>query len=220
MPRSRPARSHQNLALYSGRKRPRGYYGYATPGKVPGNSTRYPYMGRGAFTNTAPRTYRIRSVGTISSNTLGAISRVWKPSDLSTANPPDFDALKSLYDQYKVIGIMVQILPYNVGVESASVGGFVRGNTATYVDMDGTSLPADIGKAMEYSSSRLEQSREPIFRSLRIPPDQRTQWNDLGAGFDADNKESSIGIIGDQFSVSSQVFYFAATYIMLVQGRR
>lgn len=165
--------------------------------------------------NQANYQFILRQVGTVSA-TSGVITEDFKPSDVTGYS--DWSALQALYDNFEVKAISVTLRPINVGDESGSTP-HTRGNLVSIVDMDGNSLPTGIATAYEYNSLKFHDSREVARRYIRIPKRYRPKLNDLATGFDADNMDSTIRFLGDNFSDSSQFWFMSKIYVTCT-GRR
>lgn len=179
------------------------------------------YKRRKAFkrsNNQGVTNFKLKQIYSVSSDSFGALLTTTQVS--SVVSTPEWGSIQGLYDSFKVIAIKKELMPYSVGNESSSVGANVRGNLGSYVDMDGTGLPANIGGAIEYNSFKMVSSRSKQSRYLRIPKDHRTQINDMGLGFDTDNKNCTIVYQGDNFGVSQLQYWVVDTFYVQVQGRR
>lgn len=151
-------------------------------------------------------------------------------NDIQT-QPVGWDALKLLFDQYKVLAMKVRMFPANVGVEPDSsvfaANALFRGDTIVWSDQRFDPVlqnPTSISEVINYASARMINSRAPYTRTIyrakgypgwantRGPPTQ-DPWN------------ASIEIITNNATPSTPqaagptLWYYTVQWKVLVRGR-
>lgn len=165
--------------------------------------------------NQAGARFILKEVDTINAS-AGVFTVDFNAAGVSTM--PDWSALQALYDSFEVKAISVIIRPINVGDESGGTP-HTRGNVGSIIDMDGGGLPTSMTTAYEYNSFKLHNARHAIKRYLPIPRKYRPNMNDISVGYNSNNNNSTIRILGDNFSNSSQYWYMVKYYVTCY-GRR
>ena len=147
---------------------------------------------------------------------------------------PQFDLLKQVYDQYKVLAIKIRFFPANVGIEPDSAlfsasNALLRGQTVVWNDQrsDSTQQPASISDVINNASCRMLPSRRyfsrSIFRAKGYPgwaniqtPAASDPWNGSINVFTQDATPSSI----TPPTTNIVLWYFTVQYKVIFRGRR
>lgn len=132
----------------------------------------------------------------------------------------NYSALANIYDQFEVHAMKYELFAYRVGAESATIPPVSRGNLASIVDMDGSTLPTSILSAAEYATFKNHQPRNNIKRYVVIPKKHRPELNDFAVGYSTDNDNVTIYFIGDSWSNNSTAFYAVKTWYVKCYGTR
>lgn len=103
----------------------------------------------------------------------------FRTTKLAAEPPPSFTALRTMYDQYKILGFKIRYFPANVGIEPhATRPGqtgdltLMRGNHCLWVDQrydPNVQLPTSIGEVINTASARLINPRRPYAISIWRP---------------------------------------------------
>lgn len=139
-----------------------------------------------------------------------------------------------MYEQYKVLKVIVKYIAAYVGseTETGGVPAFQRGNVVTYIDqppLDAQPVSGGITNLMGYPSSKLHQTRATIKRWMSRPSGGRyADWAYITHPGTApytpviapDTWISEIRIFGDGFSappgVANKPFYFTETMYKVI----
>lgn len=163
--------------------------------------------------NQTGQAFKLKVVGTVASNSSGLINHQLTASSVTTV--ADMTSLANLFDSFVVHAIKMKLIPADVGGEDS----FERGNMCRVVDMDGLALPTTIAQALEYDSFKMFQPRDTHVTYLKIPKRYRPIMNEFTT-YNSDNKNSTIIVIGDNFTVSQTFYYFVHTFYITAHGRR
>lgn len=135
----------------------------------------------------------------------------------------NYGSLSALYDAYAVKAIRVEYIPINVGAEgiAGSAAPYVRGTTIKMVDVDGTNLPGTVAAAIEYYKAKACDPRKKITQYYKIPKMYRSQLNDFSVGWNTQNKDTTIMMVGDSYLPVNTNFYlrYATFYVSCYGGR-
>lgn len=150
--------------------------------------------------------------------------------DPAAIAPVGWTALKSLYDQYKVLAIKLRLFPSNVGIESDSAifasNALLRGDTVVWSDQRfdaAVQPPTSISEIINNASAKMINSRRPYSRTLYRPRGQPT-WGDT-QGPNLDSWNGSIELLVNNASPAPAVgnipvlYYYTLQYKVLVRGR-
>lgn len=169
--------------------------------------------------NQASRSYICKTVGEIITSGTGTISHRTFPSGVTTT--ATYTNLSALYDNFEVTAISVKYVPYNLYGIDASVATFKRGNMGSVVDMDGLNYPnGNFTLALQYGSFKMHSSARTIYKYLPIPKRYRPQMNDFNVGWNTQNLDSTIEVLGDGFGNSARAYYIFIKYYIKCYGRR
>lgn len=170
--------------------------------------------------------------GILQTNLAGNHYTAFRTQEINVpaTTPVGWPAVKTLYDQYKVLALKVRFFPANVGVEPDSVliGGsnaLLRGDTAVWSDQryDGTT-PASITEVINNASTKMINSRRAYTRTLfraRGHPD----WGDTQTP-NNDPWDAAIEILINNATpqpvggTGPVLWYYTIQYKVLVRGRR
>lgn len=135
--------------------------------------------------------------------------------------PAQFDTIKALYREYKVLSFSRRFMPYNIGAESSTVGGFFRGNCATWALIDGEGTrPITIGDKINNASVRVISPRRPHMRYLSRPRGEPNWAETNGTGTsNADDWTGEIVIMNDNATNSTALWYAVTTWKVAFRGR-
>jgi len=181
-----------------------------------------------------------KSVRTITSNDNGNFRQIYQPGDITDC----FDWAKwaSIWEEYKVLQVVVKFLPSAVGSESlqeapnpATVPGnqatFKRGNAVTWVDQGELDVPGGlqaIQRIIVRPSARLISTRRYHKRYINRP-NGNPSWGRLDPdGTIAINDEwvdSRIQIFGENFTPLSAAggqnwYYVMIAFKVIFRGRQ
>lgn len=206
--------------------------------RIPGLATKPKMMGRQVarkrFNQVHSRVFWFKRNGIIQTDLNGNAYQFWTGRELNAAPtaPVGWDALRSLYDQYKVLALKVRFFPANVGVEPDSVliGGsnaLLRGDVAVWNDQRfdlGGQTPSTIGEVINIASCRMINARRPytrrIFRARGFP-----QWANTQGPATVDSWNGSIEMIINNATpqpaggTAPVLWYYTVQYKVLVRGR-
>lgn len=93
-------------------------------------------------------------------------------SGLVTSPPQSFQALRNVYDQYKILGMKMKFYPANVGIEVDPTTNLKRGNHCLWIDQrydPNLAVPATISDVICTASARLINPRRPYSISIWRP---------------------------------------------------
>lgn len=179
------------------------------------------------------RVFWFKFNGLLASDLGGNIYQSFNTRAINLAGqiPVGFDALKSLYDQYKILAIRLKLFPANVGIEPdatlLAAGGLFRGDTAVWSDQRfdfGAQNPTQISQVINIASCKMINSRRPYTRTLYRAKGYPTWANTQGPGT-ADSWNGSIELIVNnatpqQAGGSAPVlWYYTIQYKVMVRGR-
>ena len=218
-----------------------------------GNRTRRTRRGRqqyGARLGRAPRWNRrqrvnnnvtrnvlwLKRVQAVTSTPTGTITDRWPTTTVDLYG--DFSNYASMWEEFKVLKIVVNLFPANVGGESMQYLGpapppaglpiFQRGDICSWVDQGSNdALPAGIDDVINRSSCRLFQPRR-FHKRWMSRPRSFPSWGTLDAAGNivvADSWVAQIRLYGDNFTPitaqGQQNFFWAQSMIkVLFRGRR
>lgn len=212
----------------AGRTRRPRTYGLATRPRM---MTRT--VARKRFNQVHARVFWFKRNGLIQPDLVGENYSFWNGRELNNAAtaPVGWNELRSLYDQYKVLGIKLRLFPANVGVEPDSAvfasNALLRGDVAVWNDQrfDGTTTsPTNINQVINIASCKMINARRPytrrIFRARGYPGWANTQgpatqdpWN--GSIEMLINNASPAPATG----TAPTLWYYTVQYKVLVRGR-
>lgn len=177
------------------------------------------------------KTFWFKRNGTISLDPAGNNFSSWRTQEINVpvTTPVGWPAVKTLFDQYKVLAIKVKLFPSNVGIESDSAlfgsNGLLRGDTAVWSDQRfQPNVPQSISEIINDASCKMINSRRPYARTL-FRPRGNPDWGDTQSATQ-DSWNGSIQMLinnGSQTPLPGtppQIFYFTVQYKILVRGRR
>lgn len=231
MPWSRPRRRHRSRS-----RRPRYRNRRATRTGAP--LMRNIWTRRKRVQQNLTRDVRwFKEVRTIQSNTGGNFREVFRPIDV--ANCADFANWAKIWEEYKILQIIVRMFPAAVGSESlqenipppdipSGIASFKRGDVITWVDQGDLDVPTDFNRIIIKPSAKLLQPRKYHKRYINRPYGN-PNWGQL----DTDGTillgdewtDTRIQVFGTNFTPStvagSQVWYYVTvSYKLLFRGRQ
>lgn len=143
-------------------------------------------------------------------------------------NVQQFQSVFNLYDQYKVLGMKVNLFPSNVGTEPGSLitAATNRGDTIIWSDqrVDPTvPAPLFISEVIQNASARMIDSRRKYSRSL-YRPKGKPSWGSTidynSADPSPDLWNGSINVLINNASSNRTLWYYTVTFKVVVRGRR
>lgn len=179
------------------------------------------------------RVFWFKFNGTIGSDLGGNVYQSFNTRAVNLAGtiPPGFDALKQLYDQYKILAIRLKLFPANVGIEPDTTlfaqGGLIRGDTAIWSDQRfdfAQQGPTQISQVINVASCKMINSRRPYSRTLYRAKGYPGWANTQGPGT-ADSWNGSIEMIVNNATpqqaggASPLLWYYTLQYKVMVRGR-
>lgn len=177
------------------------------------------------------KTFWFKRNGQILSNLGGTNFTFWRTREINDTNttPVGWPALKTLYDQYKVLAIKVKLFPANVGIEPDTVllaaGGLFRGDAIVWSDQRyEPNAPADINQVINYASASMLNPRAPFTRTL-YRPSGTPEWGDTQSQI-PDSWDGAIQLLINNATpqqtggTAPVLWYFTISYKILVRGRR
>ena len=217
--------------------------------KFQGRNRRWGGRRVGAHLGYAPRWHRkqrvnqgltrnvfwFKTTGGIVSAPGGLIFQRFAPNQVTLNN--QFTRYAYLYEQFKVIKMIVKFFPANVGAEQLSLAPavlppFQRGNICTYVDQPPIAVapPANINDVLSLPSCRLAQPRRFIKRWINRPRGGRfLDWTLIdhvtpgGApAFNPESWTSEVRLYGDNFTPSSSphdFFFYEQLFKVVFRSR-
>lgn len=199
------------------------------------------------YHGVSSRTYWFKTNGQF---VLNAASYQFDPIDtqrISTVQPKGWNQCLALYDQYKVLGMVLKMFPANVGTEPTGADQFQtapgpgglpvlinRGNHVMYIDQrrdsPGVANPTSIGQIINRGSARMINPRRPWTTSLWRPKG-KPLWGsckDILASPDAWNGQichfcEGGSVIPNTPAGAPQtftVFYYTLTWKVVFRGRQ
>lgn len=228
---------HKRTYRPRGRRAPfRRTYGH----KVGAPLTRTKWTRRKRVNQNLTRSvYWFKSLVTITSNQNGNFRQTFRPNDVSQAT--DWQNFGTLFNEYKVLKMIVKFIPSSVGSESLASFNpvnwdgtnqlqaiFKRGDTITWVDLqDPISPPGGVADIINKSSAMIFNPRrfhKRYVNRTRGYPSWGT-LNDNGTINVPDNWQSIIQIFGENFTPitapGSQIwFYCQVMFKVLFRGRQ
>lgn len=210
--------------------------------RIPGLATR-PRMMSKALTvkrmnQVSTRVFWFKKNGVISPDAQGRIYSFWTARGFNNppgTPPPDppvgWPALRSLYDQYKVLAIKVRFFPANVGIEPDSAlfgpsNALFRGDSIAWTDQrfdTGSQTPTLISQVINNASARMVASRRPfsrvIYRGSGYP-----EWAQTVGPNTTDSWNGSVEFLINGATPSTATFipvlwYYTVQYKVMVRGR-
>lgn len=198
-------------------------------------ATRPRMMGKGLkfkrFNQVSSRVFWFKTNGTIAADLGGNTIAEFTTRGLDSSPPTGWAALKTLYDQYKVLGMKLKLFPANVGVEpDASLftaGGLIRGDTLVFSDQryDATATPpTNIVQRINYASARMINTRRPYSRSIyraRGYP----EWANIRNPGTLDSWNGMVCVLGNNATAAVPpatgvlLWYYTLQYKVQVRGR-
>ncbi len=185
------------------------------------------------FNQVQGRVFYFKRNSFISANLAGnAWTQITSRSlnDIQT-QPVGWDALKLLYDQYKVLGFKVKWFPANVGIEPDTAvfaaNALFRGDTVVYSDQrfePQGQIPVAISEVINFASARMINSRRPYSRSLYRAKGY-PGWANTRGPPTADPWNGSIEMITNNATPATAggnaplLWYYTVQYKVLVRGR-
>lgn len=159
---------------------------------------------------------KLFGIGFVNSSATGTITDSTTASNVVSMG--NYTSLSGLYDVYVVKAMKIKMIPLEVGGES--VASYSRGTTVVLCDVDGTTVPSTVATAIEYGNSRVVDPRKQFSYYYKIPKIYRTQVNDFSAGWNTQNKDTTIRVVGDNYS-NSLAFWIKKTtyYVTCYSGR-
>ena len=206
------------------------------PRRVPGLATRPRMMPRmlamKRMNQVGTKVFWFKRNGIIQTNIGGSNYSFWRTREINDpgTTPVGWPAVKTLYDQYKVLAIKVRFFPANVGVEPDSVliGGsnaLLRGDTAVWTDQRyQPNVPTLISEIINNASTRMINSRRAYARSL-FRPRGNPEWGDTQSTT-PDSWDGAIELLINNATpqpvggTGPVLWYFTIQYKVLVRGRR
>lgn len=149
--------------------------------RVTGLATRPRMMGRSRFlrrwNQVDSRVFWFKTNAVIELNNNNHQYYEFRTSALDVLNPQGWTQLKSMYDQYKILGYKYRLFPSNVGTESTANAGagalaLDRGNHAVWIDQrfdPNVQQPTQISQVINSASCRLINPRRPYVVSIWRP---------------------------------------------------
>lgn len=207
------------------------------PRRVPGLATRPRMMGtmvaRKRFQQVHTRVFWFKRNGFINPDLAGNNYSFWNGREINVpaTTPVGWDALKTLYEQYKVLAIKVKLFPANVGVEPDSAlfasNALLRGDVAVWNDQrfdTATPAPTNINEVINIASCRMINARRPysrrIFRARGYP-----QWANTQGPSTVDSWNGSIELLINNATPAPAtgpaptLWYYTVQYKIAVRGR-
>lgn len=165
----------------------------------------------------------LKDTGIIASDGAGNIQFDFRPSQVAATPLDDYLSCTTMYNQYSVKAISVRLFAINVGEESAPPPANFRGRLGTFMDYDGAGVSTTLGGAVQYNSFRMVPARAgKIGRYMKISRSQRPKLNQTqgGALFDAQNSDSALRVIGENFTPATDQYWYVARYYCTFYSRR
>lgn len=204
------------------RRRPAGY---ATRPRMMPRSLAMKRMNQ-----VSTRVFWFKQNGVISPNTTGTNYSFWTARGFNAASPTGWAALRTLYDQYKVLAIKVRFFPANVGIEPDSAlfanNALLRGDTISWTDQrfDTTAVtPTAISDVINNASARIINSRRPfsrvIYRGTGYP-----EWAQTVGPTTPESWNGAIEFLVNGATPASAasipiLWYYTVQYKVIVRGR-
>lgn len=202
---------------------------------VAGLATRPSMMSRSLMmrrrNQVSTKVFWFKRNGLISPNLSGTNYSFWRTREINDqlTTPAGWDAVKTLYDQYKVLALKVRLFPANVGIESDSAifasNALLRGDTVVWTDQRyQPNAPATISEVINNASTKMINSRRPYARTL-FRPKGNPEWGDTQSPLSDSwngaielliNNSSPAPVVGDP----PTLWYWTIQYKVLVRGRR
>lgn len=173
-----------------------------------------------------------KGAGTIQSNPLGDFRHITSPGGISTVL--DFSKWGSCWEEFKVLKVILTLLPVSVGSESLlqTAPGqpsplaplFKRGNVIIYLDQGKPDTASnDFVKLITKPSARLVPARRTQKRWIDRPKGHPAWGNfDPNGSINDDDswQDSYIHVIGQGFTPLIQSwYYYTVAYKVLFRGR-
>ena len=201
-------------------------------------------LGLATYPRMMPRTLaakRMNQVGTkvfwfkrngiISPDLAGSRYSFWRTQEINVpaTTPVGWPAVKTLYDQYKVLAIKLRLFPANVGIESDSAifasNALLRGDTVVWSDQRyQPNAPTNVSEVINNASARMINSRRPYTRSL-FRPRGNPEWGDTQSATN-DSWDGALEMLFNNASPAPAagapptLWYWTIQYKILVRGRR
>lgn len=167
--------------------------------------------------------------GVIQSNPAGNNYSFWRTREINNPEPIGWAAVKTLYDQYKVLAMKLKFFPANVGVEPDSAlfasNALLRGDTAVWSDQRwAPNSPQQISEIINNASTKMINSRRPYARTIYRPRGE-PEWGDTQSPT-PDSWDGSVELIINNASPAPAtgtppvLWYWTLQYKVVVRGRR
>lgn len=203
--------------------------------RVPGLATRPRMMPRTLamkrMNQVGTKVFWFKRNGIITPNLAGTRYSYWRTQEINDpqTTPIGWPAVKTLYDQYKVLAIKVRLFPANVGIESDSAifasNALLRGDTVVWTDQRyQPNAPATISEVINNASTKMINSRRPYARTL-FRARGNPEWGDTQSAL-PDSWDGSIEMLFNNASpapatgTAPTLWYWTVQYKVLVRGRR
>lgn len=168
--------------------------------------------------------------GVISPDTTGRIYSFWTARGFNAASPTGWSALRTLYDQYKVLAIKVRFFPANVGIEPDTAlfanSALLRGDTISWTDQrfDTTAqAPTAISQVINNASARMTNSRRSysrqIFRPTGYPEWGQTSGPPTVESWNGAIETLTVGATPATPTVIPVLWYYTVQWKIIVRGR-
>lgn len=164
---------------------------------------------------------RLRHVTFSGVDGLGNLNDQVKTSLVTSAT--NYTQLSGMYDAFAVKAIKAKYIPINVGAEALGTAGspYVRGTVIKLTDPDGTNLPTTVASAIEYGGAKSVDPRKTITNYHRINKMWRSQLNDFNTGWNTQNKDATLMLVGDAFlPFNTNFFIRTVTFYVTCYGCR
>lgn len=224
-------RSRRNFGRFRRRRYANNYYRSTRVGAPLGRAPRWRRRQR-VGQNLTRNVFWFKLTGEIrplGGALAGEIFQRFLPNQVTLSN--QFDRFAYLYEQFKVLKMVVKFFPANVGAENIStvaiLPNFQRGNVLTYVEQPPIAVapPGTLQSVMSLPSARIHQPRRMVKRYIDRPRGGRTNvWtlidHVVGTGAPAFQPEawtSQIRIFGNNWIAdTTQPVYFYEQYFKVV----
>ncbi|AXH74561.1 MAG: hypothetical protein [Circoviridae sp.] len=206
---------------------------------APGLATRPRMMGRTLARKRAhgvdTRVFWFKENGKISTIATSSQLNYFGTSDLvAVGGPPAFNIIRTLYDQYKLLGMKVKVFPVNpeIDLNPTGVAGarpLRRGNIATWVDQRQEPAPStvtQISQIIGNNSTRIRNPLKMFSMSLWRPRGKQLWGSTKSLGLHPDPWLGIINMlindaspIGPAPAVPIQMYFFTVQYKVIFRGR-
>jgi len=139
---------------------------------------------------------------------------------------PQRDAIFSLYDEYKVLGISLRLFPSNVGTEPGQTfeqGILNRGDQVIWSDQrfnGAGQVPTDIAVVLNHASARMLDPRRKYKRTL-FRPKGYPDWGSCERPLEIpDRWDAAIQLLVNNVTPDRPLWWYTLQYKVIFRGRR